>query len=262
MKIKHYLYNCFTVEQEATKIAIDPGVHMKLFNMKSLIPENEWESFTHVLVTHGDPDHYAQADKITEASNALLICGQDLTKTIGGKKFIISPRKGGIKSWVPFDKVKSLKVGENFQQNGLSIEGVKTLHGSIIIPILGMKISKTPSPTERTGLGAIGFNISLGGKTLLNIGDSLLEEEWEGLRPDVLMLPIGGLGNNTWTMDTRDAVEAVKLINPQLVIPCHYNVPFLFKKNAAPADGNSFKTEIEKLGIHCELMYYGDTIEV
>ena len=262
MKIKHYLYNAFTIEDGNKKLAIDPGCHMKLFHMDSLIPEVEWESFSHVLVTHGDPDHYAQADKIALASDAPVICGRDLTKTVGSKNFIISPRKGGVKNWEPFEKVIGITAGEVYQQNGLSIEGVKTEHGSIIIPMLGMKIKKYPSPKERTGLGAIGFLIKCNGKKILNLGDSLLNKEWKGLNPDILMLPIGGLGNNTWTMDTTDAVEAVKIINPQLVIPCHYNVPFLLKKNAAPANEHSFKTKIEKLGVRCELMYYGDEISV
>ena len=44
------------------------------------------------------------------------------------------------------------------------------------------------------------------------------------------MLPIGGLGNNKWTMDVTDALEAVRNINPKMVIPCHYNVPLLWKE--------------------------------
>ena len=43
------------------------------------------------------------------------------------------------------------------------------------------------------------------------------------------MIPIGGLGQNTWTMDVEDALHAVDRIDPDLVIPCHYNVPFLWK---------------------------------
>jgi len=50
------------------------------------------------------------------------------------------------------------------------------------------------------------------------------------LKPDILMLPIGGLGNNIWTMDT--------------------------------ADGEMFKREVEKMGIKCSIMKYGDEINV
>ena len=76
------------------------------------------------------------------------------------------------------------------------------------------------------------------------------------------MLPIGGPGNNTWTMDVDDALEAVKLIAPKKVIPCHYNVPFLWIKNIAPADDQYFKSEVENMGIECFIMRQGDEIEI
>ena len=50
------------------------------------------------------------------------------------------------------------------------------------------------------------------------------------LKPDILILPVGGLGNNIWTMDT--------------------------------ADGEMFKREVEKTGIKCSIMKYGDEINV
>ena len=108
----------------------------------------------------------------------------------------------------------------------------------------------------------MGFKITIDDKTIVNLGDSLFRKEWEGLKPDVLMLPIGGLGNSTWTMDVPEAIEAVKIISPGKVIPCHYNVPFFWKRKAAPADDQLFKQDVEKLGIECLIMRRGDEIEV
>jgi L-ascorbate metabolism protein UlaG (beta-lactamase superfamily) len=52
-------------------------------------------------------------------------------------------------------------------------------------------------------------------------------------KPDVAMLPIGG----HFTMGIREAVKAVELIKPKIVIPMHYNTfpviqadPLVFKK--------------------------------
>ena len=84
----------------------------------------------------------------------------------------------------------------------------------------------------------------------------------EGLRPDVLMIPIGGMGGGIWTMDETEALAAVRLISPKKVVPCHYNASFLWIKNAAPADEQLFKREVEKIGIDCTIMKYGDEIEV
>ena len=63
-------------------------------------------------------------------------------------------------------------------------------------------------------------------------------------------------------MDVVDAIEAVKLIAPKIVIPCHYNVPFLWIKKMATADDKLLKKEVEKLGIDCNIMHYGDEIEI
>ncbi len=63
-------------------------------------------------------------------------------------------------------------------------------------------------------------------------------------------------------MDVADAIEAVKMMSPKHVIPCHYNVPFLWIKNVAPADDQLFKREVEKLGAECHIMKQGDAIEV
>ena len=78
MKIKHYLYNAFTVSEGATKIAIDPGQNLWMFNKHSLIPESEWKEITHVFVTHGDPDHFAYAVPMAKASGATVVCGDPL----------------------------------------------------------------------------------------------------------------------------------------------------------------------------------------
>jgi L-ascorbate metabolism protein UlaG (beta-lactamase superfamily) len=63
-------------------------------------------------------------------------------------------------------------------------------------------------------------------------------------------------------MDVEDALEAVKSIAPKRVIPCHYNVPFFWIRNIAPADDQFFKREVEKMGIECFIMQQGDEIEI
>jgi L-ascorbate metabolism protein UlaG (beta-lactamase superfamily) len=106
------------------------------------------------------------------------------------------------------------------------------------------------------------FKITIGSKSILNLGDSLLLADWEGLSPTVLMLPIGGIGQNTWTMDVDDAIQAVELIDPELVIPCHYSVPFLWKRKFAVADDARFKREVEALGKKCRILGAGQFASV
>jgi L-ascorbate metabolism protein UlaG (beta-lactamase superfamily) len=262
MKIRHFLYNAFIIENEKTKIAIDPGQNLWIFKLRSLIPKSEWPDVTHILITHGDPDHYWQADRVAEISKAHVICGRELTKIKNDEILLVAPRGKGLSAWTLFDKAVPLDAGESVALDGVEVEGIRTVHGSIEISVLGFLIRQKPGPGERVGLGAMGYKITLDNKTIVNLGDSILQPEWEGLNPDILMIPIGGLGQNTWTMDVQEAIEAVNLISPKKVIPCHYNASFLWKKKFFPIDDQSFRREVEHMGIECAIMKYGDEILV
>lgn len=262
MKIRHFLYNTFLIENEKKKIAIDPGQNLWMFKLASLIPKTDWSSITHILITHGDPDHHWQSDRVAEVSKAPVVCGKELARLEDGKTLLIDPRGKELTSWIPFENTHPLDVGESITLDGVEFVGIKSVHGPIVIPILWLKLKRQPGPKERVGLGSMGFKITIADKTIINLGDSLFQREWEGLKPDVLMLPIGGLGNNTWTMDVQEAIEAVKIISPGKVIPCHYNVPFFWKRRAAPADDKLFKQEMDNLGIECFIMQRGDELEV
>lgn len=262
LKIRHFLYNSFLIENENCKIAIDPGQYFSIFNFTSLIPKSEWESITHILITHGDPDHHWQSDRVAEASGAAVVCGKDLARVEDGKTLLVAPRGKELTSWVRFENAHPLDFGVSVTLGDVEVEAIKTVHGPISVPVLWFKVEKHPGPEERVGIGSVGFKIKLDDKALINLGDSILQREWEGLEPDVLMLPIGGPGNNIWTMDVTDAIEAVKLIRPKLVIPCHYNVPFLWVRNIAPADDKLFKREMEKLGVQCNIMQAGDELVI
>lgn len=262
MKIRHFLYNAFLVAHDDVKIAIDPGQNLWLFNLHSLIPKQEWDTITHVLVTHGDPDHYWHADRVALAANAPLIMNANMMKTTGSMTRILVPRRGEL-AFVPYSgNVSPIQVGETLEVRDVTVQGIQTQHGPIQFSILGLTKHRTPGPEERAGFGAIGFLIQVGNKSILNLGDTLLQQEWAGLQPDVLMLPIGGLGDNTWTMDVEDALEAVRIIAPKTVIPCHYNVPFLWKRRMCPADDQRFKREVERMGFSCHIMHYGDEITI
>ena len=261
MKIRHFLYNAFIIENGKTKIAIDPGQNLWMFKLSTLIPKSEWKDITHVLITHGDPDHYWQADRVAQVADAPLILSKTMVKQEGSESHILAPRRRGFQ-FVPYTgKVIPMDVGQSTEVDGIQIQGLPTIHGSIEFSIFGLKQRETPGPEQRVGFGAMGFKVQVNDKTFVNFGDSLLMKEWTGLNPDVLMLPIGGLGNHTWTMDTAEALEAVRLISPNLVIPCHYSMPFFWKKRMCPADDQTFKREVEELGIECSIMQYGDTIE-
>jgi L-ascorbate metabolism protein UlaG (beta-lactamase superfamily) len=289
MKIKHYLYNAFTISEGDKKIAIDPGQNLWMFNKHSLIPESEWKNITHILITHGDPDHFVYAIPMAKVSGATVICGDRLYADFNTQ---------GINNTFSLDVDKTLSL------NGVNVKGLKAHHGPLPVNALGgmlsvtgqvkesnmggqeiflagIRVQKIENPMEvyshgtvklLFGLirlekdnldfarGAIGYHIQIKDKSIVNLGDSLLRSEWSGLKPDVLMIPIGG-DKVPNTMNVGDAIEAVRNISPKIVIPCHYNVPYSFIKNVNPADDRYFQTEVEKMGIECRIMNYGEETE-
>ena len=264
MKITHYLYNTFIIESGDKKIAIDPGGLMfYFFRFTTVIPKSEWESITHIFVTHGDPDHYWHMDRVAKVSNAPVICNKTMVRNIGGKTLMLGPRDKGLAFTTPMEKLHTISVDETIQLDGMSITGIKATHGPVTLKIGPLSKTLKPGPDERVGWGAIGFNIQLDGTSLVTLGDTLLhEKEWQSIKnPDVLMIPIGGRTVHN-TMDEKEAIQAVKIMQPKLVIPCHYNSPALFSKKYNPADDKMFKEEVEKMGIECAIIRKGDSIDI
>lgn len=264
MKITYYLYNAFIIEWDAKKIAIDPGALFAYwFSFATLIPKEEWNDVTHIFVTHGDPDHYVYVNKVMEASGAPVIFNQTMVKEVDGKTLMLGPRSKGLVFDTPVSNYHTLYVDEAIELDGMKIKGIKATHGPLSIKIGPFKKTEYPGPNERVGWGALGFEINCNGKTIVNLGDSILEaEEWKKIKnPDILMIPIGG-GELDNTMDEHEALEAIKIIQPKLVIPMHYDLPILFTKHYAPADESMFKREIEKLGMKCIILKKGESLDL
>ena len=264
MKITHYLYNTFVIESGDKKIAIDPGaLFFYFFRFTTLIPKSEWESITHIFVTHGDPDHYWHTDRVAEASDAIAICNKTMVRDIDGEKLMLGPRDKGLAFTTPMEKLHTISVDETIELDGMSITGLKATHGPLVLKIGPFSKTVEPGPEERVGWGAIGFRIQLDGKTVVNLGDTLLHsEEWSTIKnPDVLMIPIGGRDAHN-TMDEEEALQAVEVMRPKLVIPCHYNCPAFFSRKYNPADDKMFKEAVEKTGAKCAILHKGESIDI
>jgi L-ascorbate metabolism protein UlaG (beta-lactamase superfamily) len=264
MKIKHFLYNAFLIENGKTKIAIDPGaLFFYFFRFTTLIPKPQWKDITHILVTHGDPDHYWHVDRVAEAANAPVICNKTMVRNMNGKPLMLGPRDKGLAFTTSIKKLHTISVDETLQLDGMSVTGIKVTHGPLTFKIGPFSKTVKPGPEERIGWGAIGYKIKIDGKTIVNLGDTIIHgKEWAKINnPDVLMIPIGGREVHN-TMDEKEALQAVKIMRPKLVIPCHYNCPAFFSKKFNPADDEMFKREVDKMGMECSILKYGDEIVV
>lgn len=256
MKITHYLYNAFIIDEGNKKVAIDPGaLFLYFFRMATLIPRAEWNDITHIFITHGDPDHYWHADRVAAASGAAVICNQTMLIDKSGRRLMLGPRSKGLSFTTEMENIHTVSVDETIELDEMTVTGVKTTHGDLILRLGPFSKTVSPGPGERIGWGAIGFDIRLAGRRIVNLGDTLLHaEEWAKIeQPDVLMIPIGGRSIHN-TMDEDEALEAVRIMRPGTVIPCHYNCPAFFTRKYNPADDRYFKREVEKQGFRCIIL--------
>jgi len=227
MKITRYLYNAFVIESGDKKIAIDPGaLFFYFFRFTMLIPKSEWKNITRILVTHGDPDHYWHADRVAEVASAPVICNKTMARNVEGEKLMLGSRDKGLAFTTLIKKLYAISVDETIQLDGMSITGIKKTHSELILKFGSFSKIVKPGSEERVGWGAIDFDIKLDGKKIINLGDTLHhEKEWQKINnPDVLMIPIGGKAIHN-TMDEAEALQAVRIMRPKRVIPCHYNCP-------------------------------------
>ncbi len=186
MKIRHFSYNAFLIEENGMKIAVDPGLDLRIGKLNTLIPRSEWSGVTHILITHADPDHYWYADRMARVSNAQVVCSKQLVRTDGTNTFLLNPRKRKIVYSTKMERVHALDAGETINLDGLKIKGLKAVHGPVAANFLFGLLRREffPGPGERVGMGALGFRIEAGGVVLANLGDTLLQKEWEGLEPE------------------------------------------------------------------------------
>ncbi len=108
--------------------------------------------------------------------------------------------------------------------------GDKLKIGSVQLEFVEAYNISKPFHHRNAGCGVI---VTVGGVRIYHASDTDFIPEMAGYRCDVALLPIGG----TFTMNEKEAADAVKAINPKVVIPMHYDYipqtkadPVYFKK--------------------------------
>ena len=234
MKLTYYGYNAFVIEGDGKTLILDPGQDLYWRRLDSLIPRSLWPQAALILVTHGDADHAEYVPQVAEASGAPVVCSPPLAEKWRRKGLTAVP----------------IAPGGTVEAAGVSVQGVAVRHGPLL-SLFGRSFALKP------GRDSVGLLFTLEGRRLLALGDTmLLEDAWRGLRPNVLMVPIGGV----MTMNVDQALRAVAAIRPQVVIPVHYHWHVLFYRH--PADVERFAAGVRRRGSLCFPLQAGESAEV
>lgn len=182
----------------------------------------------YILITHGHYDHIADAVPLAERTGATIIATFEVAMFMEKKGFTASPHHIGGGVTYPFGYVKLTPA----------------LHGGIV---------ELPGGEAFTSLPA-GFLINLNsGQRFHHTGDTGLITHMQLLKGqvDVAMIPIG----DRFTMGPADAVRAVELMEPKVVIPIHYNTWPPIEQ-----DAEAFKAAVGPRA-HVEILDPGDTYD-
>ena len=220
MELKFLGHACFLLDDGACKVLTDPFL---TGNPLAAAKADEVEA-DFICVTHGHGDHVGDSVEIAKRTGAAMCCTVDLGEAVfapAGVKCMTGNLGGRMPT--PFGAVKFFQA----------------LHGSGV-----------------PGVSSCGFIIEMGGKKIYHAGDTGLMTDMALLAEeeiDVALLPIGDL----YTMDPKDALRAVRMIRPKMVIPMHYNT---FPATAQDAD--AFAAAVEAAGFRAKVLRPGESAEI
>jgi L-ascorbate metabolism protein UlaG (beta-lactamase superfamily) len=182
---------------QGTNILIDPFIahnpkYPKDFNLPSKID--------YVLLTHGHGDHISDAVPVAKKHGSTVVACYELADYIA--------QKG-----VGAENTIGMNLGGTVKLNDVAATMVEAKHSS------GAQDEKG---VHYVGIAG-GFVLTVtGGPVLYHAGDTAVFGDMALIRelykPKVAMLPIGG----HYTMGPQEASHAVRLLQPEAVLPLHF----------------------------------------
>jgi L-ascorbate metabolism protein UlaG (beta-lactamase superfamily) len=203
--------SCFELKAGGTTVLVDPFL---TGNPLAAASADEMEPDV-ILLTHGHADHLGDTVDIAKRTGATVVAIVELAGEIAGAgvENVRDPNYGGTEvfdwGWVK------------------------------LVPAWHTAVTANGTPHAPAGL-----LIHMGDRLVYHLGDTALFSDMQliarrGDQVDLALVPIGG----HYTMDRYDAVSAVELINPQQVIPCHYNTFPLIE-----TDAQAFRQDVQQAG--------------
>lgn len=227
-------HSCFTLATETHSVVFDPFL---TDNPRAACEPAEVRADA-VLVSHGHGDHLGDAVAIARRLQCPVLGAYELCMYSARLGCEIAPMHVGGGRCFEFGTVKLTPA----------------LHGSAVVH-RGGRSTVGEDFIEYLGL-AVGFLVRMGGVTVYFAGDTGLFGDMAligeaGL--DVALLPIG----DCFTMGPDDALRAVGLLHPRLVIPMHYNT-----FEPIQQDPEAFAVRVRERGVECRVLEPGEQTEV
>ena len=226
-KLFFFGHSCFGLEDGDSKILIDPFVKEN--------PHLSDISFDFdpglLLITHGHYDHLGDAIEMATEKNCTILAQPEIVDFC---------QKMGVK------EATKVNYGGRVRFEFGSVKMVPAWHTSSI------------GEERLYGGNACGYVVNFAGKNFYHAGDTALFGDMKLIGEtdviDVALLPIG----DRYTMGVDDAIMAVLLLNPDRVIPMHFNTFDVIRQ-----DPSEFKKRVEsETSARCSVMKPGEHLEI
>ena len=228
VKIKWLGHAAFTVEGKKVKLIIDPFLKD---NPAAKYEEKDLENLDLILVTHGHSDHLGDTIELANKTNAAVIAIYELAQYL---------LKRGVLS------VISMNIGGTVEFKETKVTMVKAEHSS--------------SYDGQYMGNPAGYVIQIDGKNIYHAGDTALFKDMELIGEmfniDLALLPVGGV----FTMDTKQAIKAIEMLKPKMVIPMHYNTWEIIKVTKEELE--EFKEKAKEKGVEVKILNPGESLEI
>ena len=183
-------------------------------------------SADYIVVTHAHRDHLGDTFKIADKEKTVIIGVNELANYFAEKGY----------------KAHNMHIGGGFDFPFGRVKLTIAHHSSF-------------TPEGRCMGPAAGVVLTIEGKNIYHAGDTGLFYDMKligEMTPlDYMLVPIG----DNYTMGIDDAVKAVKLAKPKVVIPMHYDTFPVIK-----SDPFEFCKRVKGKGVDCLIMAYGEEI--
>lgn len=231
VRVIFYGYSSFVIKGERVKVIIDPGKAIPEEN--PIIRQEEYADTDLVLVTSIGEDHSGALPSVIST----------------GFKVVVGPEE--LKEHMSVDNInfQPIKPQEEINVLGVKVQAFKASPGQIGGGLRSLFKRKSATPE------GLGYLITIEERTICHLGETLLRDDWEEWRPDLLLVPIGG----GTTMDLTESIMAVDKIKPRIAIPMHYNLPAGIYQSRQ-VDPAQFLTQIEERGFECKVLEPGHSI--
>lgn len=195
MKVTFYGHSCFLAESGTGAVLFDPF----LSGNPSAAVSADQVRCDAILLSHAHGDHVGDAVGIANRLNIPVVAVYELATVLGWQGITAHAQHLGGAHDYPFGRVKFTPAA----------------HGSCMIDEAHQQIVYCGTPAS--------ILYTAERRTIFHLGDTALLSDFELVgrlnQVDLMLVPIG----DNYTMGPEDAAEAVRMVRPKRVVPCHYD---------------------------------------